>query len=263
MDDYNVDGKETNVKVFSNQLLLKALNEKPTSFKNFNNPSCIDLFLTNSSKSFEKFLTLESGMSDFHRLIITILKVKPGKVPPRIINYRDYKNFESEALSSKLQVSLKNFDMNNSSFIEFKTIFMEHLNKVAPLKTYYLRANYSKFMTKELSRAIMQRTNLQNQFFKKRTSEAKLKYNKQRNLYVSLFRKAKRNRYENLGLNHKNENKKFWTTVKLLFCNKIKSVENITLDEIGKLVRDRKEVSNMFTDFFCKYSPKFRDKYQT
>ena len=263
MDDYNVDGKETNVKVFSNQLLLKALNEKPTSFKNFNNPSCIDLFLTNSSKSFEKFLTLESGMSDFHRLIITILKVKPGKVPPRIINYRDYKNFESEALSSKLQVSLKNFDMNNSSFIEFKTIFMEHLNKVAPLKTYYLRANYSKFMTKELSRAIMRRTNLQNQFFKKGTSEAKLKYNKQRNLYVSLFRKAKRNRYENLGLNHKNENKKFWTTVKLLFCNKIKSVENITLDEIGKLVRDRKEVSNMFTDFFCKYSPKFRDKYQT
>ena len=64
-------------------------------------------------------------------------------------------------------------------------------------------------------------------------------------------------------MNHKNENKKFWTTVKLLFCNKIKSVENITLDRIGKLVKDRKEVLNMFTDFFCKYSPKFRDKYQT
>ena len=134
MDDYNVDGKETNVKVFSNQHLLKALKEKPTCFKNFNNPSCIDIFLTNNSKSFEKFLTLETGMSDFHKLIITILKVKPEKLPPRIIKYRDYKNFESEALSSKLQVSLKNFDTNNSSFIEFKTIFMEHLNKVAPLK---------------------------------------------------------------------------------------------------------------------------------
>ena len=134
MDDYNVDGKEINVKVSSNQHLLKALKEKPTCFNNFNNPSCIDIFLTNSSKSFEKLLTLETGMSDFHKLIITILKVKPDKLPPRIIKYRDYKNFESEALSSKLQVSLKNFDTNNSSFIEFKTIFMEHLNKVAPLK---------------------------------------------------------------------------------------------------------------------------------
>ena len=45
--------------------------------------------------------------------------------------------------------------MNDCSFIELKTIFMELLNKVAPLKTKYLRANYSKFITKELSKAIM------------------------------------------------------------------------------------------------------------
>ena len=62
--DYNVDVKETNMKVFCNQHKLKALNEEPTCFKNFNNPSSIDLFLTNSSKSFEKCLTLETAMSD-------------------------------------------------------------------------------------------------------------------------------------------------------------------------------------------------------
>ena len=88
--------------------------------------------------------------------------------------------------------------MNNSSFIEFKIIFLELLNKVAPLKAKYLRANYSKFMTKELSKAIMLRTKLRNQFLIKRTSEAKLKYSKQRNLCVSLLTKAKRNYYENL-----------------------------------------------------------------
>ena len=96
--------------------------------------------------------------------------------------------------------------MNDCSFIELKTIFMELLNKVAPLKTKYLRANYSKFITKELSKAIMLRTKLRNQFLKKRTSEAKLKYNKQRNLCVSLLRKAKRNYYENLDLNDINDN---------------------------------------------------------
>ena len=40
-------------------------------------------------------LKFETGMSDFHQLIITIFKVKPKKLPPRIIKYRDYKNFES------------------------------------------------------------------------------------------------------------------------------------------------------------------------
>ena len=93
----------------------------------------------------------------------------------------------------------------------------------------------------------MLRTKLRNQFLKKRTLEAKLKYNKQRNLCVSLLRKAKRNYYQNLELNDINENKKFWTTVKRLFCNKIKSAENITLDENGKLVRNGKKVASIFS----------------
>ena len=74
-------------------------------------------------------------------------------------------------------------------------------------------------MAKQLSKSIMRRTKLRNQFLKKRTSEAKLKYNKQRNLCVNLLRKAKRNHYDNLDLNDINDSKKFWTTVKPLFRN--------------------------------------------
>ena len=62
-------------------------------------------------------LKIETCTSDFHLLIITIFKVKPDKLPPRIIKFRDYKNFERKAFNNNLQVSLKNFDMNNSSFI--------------------------------------------------------------------------------------------------------------------------------------------------
>ena len=35
MGDYNVDVKETNMKVFCNQHKFKAVNEEPTCFKNF------------------------------------------------------------------------------------------------------------------------------------------------------------------------------------------------------------------------------------
>ena len=61
------------------------------------------------------------------------------------------------------------------------------LNNVALLKTKFLRANHSKFVTKELSKAIMLRTKPRNQFLKKWTLEARTKYNKQRNICVSLF----------------------------------------------------------------------------
>ena len=90
---------------------------------------------------------------------------------------------------------------------------------------------------------------------KKRTSKAKLKYKKERNLSVSSLRKAKRNYYKILDLNDINDNKTFWTMVRPLFCNKIKSVENITLDENGKLVRDEKELANIFNDFFVNTVP--------
>ena len=47
-------------------------------------------------------------------------------------------------------------------------------------------------MTKELSKAIVLRTRFRHQFLKMITSEAKAKYNKQRNICVSLTRKAKK-----------------------------------------------------------------------
>ena len=104
---------------------------------------------------------------------------------------------------------------------------MELLNQISPLKTKFLRANHSKFVTKEVSKAIMLRTKLRNKFFKKKTLESRAKYNKQRNICVSLIKKAKQNYYENLDLKDINDNKKFWATVKPLFSNKIKSAENI------------------------------------
>ena len=44
---------------------------------------------------------------------------------------------------------------------------LEAFIKQAPLKKKYLRANYSKFVTKELNKAIMLRSKLRKNFFKR------------------------------------------------------------------------------------------------
>ena len=49
--------------------------------------------------------------------------------------------------------------------------------------------------------------------------------------------------------------KKFWTTAKPIFCNKTRSAENVRLDQNDKLVRDEKEVKNIFNDFFVNIVP--------
>ena len=101
----------------------------------------------------------------------------------------------------------------------------------------------------------MLRSKLRNQFLKTKTQESKMKYNKQRNLCVSITRKAKRSYYENLHLKEITDSKKFWATVKPLFSNKIKSTEYITLEENGKIISNDKELARIFNEFFVNMVP--------
>ena len=108
---------------------------------------------------------------------------------------------------------------------------MELLDKFTPSKNEYIRANHSKFLTKEHSKAIMLISKLRNQFLKTKAQESIIKYNKQRNLCVSITRKTKRSYYENLDLKHIIDSKKFWARVKSFFSNNIKPAEYITLEK--------------------------------
>ena len=255
MGDFNVDVKEVSLDLFCNQYKLKSLNKDPTCYKNIDNPSCIDLFLTNSAKCFESTCTIETGLSDFHKFVVTVLNEKHERMPPKVIQYRNYRKFDYTIFNNNLRKQTKNLNFSELDFATIRKIFMEILDKFAPLKKKYIRANHSKFVTKELSKAIMLRSKLRNQFLKTKTQESKLKYNKQRNLCVSITRKAKRSYYENLDLKEITDTKKFWATVKPLFSNKIKSTEYITLEENGKVTSNDKELARIFNEFFVNIVP--------
>ena len=72
---------------------LKKLIKVPACFKNPERPTSIDVMLTNSCRSFQNSCAIEAGLSDFHKMIVTILKTYFQKKEPKIIQYRDYKNF--------------------------------------------------------------------------------------------------------------------------------------------------------------------------
>ena len=64
----------------------------PTCFKS-SNPTCIDLILTNEKGSLKSRTTAETGLSDFHAMILTGGFVKRG---PRIKIYRGYKSYKPD-----------------------------------------------------------------------------------------------------------------------------------------------------------------------
>ena len=72
------------------------------------------------------------------------------------------------------------------------TVCIDTLSNDALSKKKYIRDNYLQFMNKELSKEIMHRTRLRNNFLRNISNENKRKHSKQRNYFVSLLRKAKK-----------------------------------------------------------------------
>ena len=186
----------------------------------------------------------------FLHVYIYIKKTYFKKKPPIIISYRHFKNFSQLDFRSEADQFLSRGNIVNISNHEFVSIFMDILNKYAPLKFKYIRANDCLFMTKDLRKAIMLRTKLRNKFNKDRTTLANLAYKRQRNLCTSLVKKAKTEYYGNLNPAVISDYKKFWRTMKRFFSDKVMTSENITLFENGDILEDDKKVSQIFSNFF-------------
>ena len=119
--------------------------------------------------------------SDFQKLTTTVLKQYFHKVKPQVVNYRDYRNFRNEKFRAQLDNEILKHDINNMEYQHFLNIFIEVLNKHAPMKQKYLRANQGRFLAKNLHKAIMKRSRLRNKFLSDRTEMSRKEYKKQRN----------------------------------------------------------------------------------
>ena len=162
LGDFNMEEKEADISNFLEIYNLKNLVKKPTCFKS-DRPRSIDLILTNRASSFQLTDSIETGLSDFHCMIITVLKDGFLKKGPKLINYRDYRNFNNNNFRIDVHIELsKHVPADKISYDTFDSVIKNVLNEHAPIKRKYVRANDEPFMTKALRKAIMLRSKLRN-----------------------------------------------------------------------------------------------------
>ena len=90
------------------------------------------------------------------------MKVFYSKQKPKIIQCRKYKDFSNEAFMHQLEIALSRF--SQISFRTFKSTVDDILQKHAPIKKRYLRANPASFMNSKIHKDTMKRTRLRNKF---------------------------------------------------------------------------------------------------
>ena len=250
LGDFNSEPSELCMSEFCQLYNLKNLITEPTCFKNPLNPSTIDLIITNIPRSFQNTEIIDTGLSDHHSMTVTVMKTFFQKQAPICIKYRDYNKFNRHLFHSELSQNLNTIDTNCSSYESFEATFMEQLNKHAPMKEKYVRANNAPYMNKNLSKAIMNRTRLKNKYLRDRNEVNRSKYNRQRNYCVNLFKREKRKYYTNLDPKLIIDNKKFWKTVKPLFSEKHKTNRTITLIDGDEIISSDIEVAEKMNEFF-------------
>ena len=79
----------------------------------------------------------ETGLSDFHKLVVTVLKSTFPKSPSKIITYRSYKDFSNDLLRDNFKnflLSKQNVTLEITSLTIFSRICIETRNKHAAIK---------------------------------------------------------------------------------------------------------------------------------
>ena len=131
-------------------------------------------------------------------------------------------------------------------FSTFTETFRRVLDKHAPLKTKRVRGNQSPFMSKEFSKAVMNKSNTRNKCMKWPSRE-NLAMKRAKNYCNNLTRTTKKNIFQSVTKSGFANNKKFWNTVKPFLTNKdFLTDDNISIKVNDELVTDKTKLANLF-----------------
>ena len=131
----NAESTEATVSDFCEIYNLKHLIKVKTCFKNPTKSTCIDLIVTNRPKCFQDTVVFETGLSDFHKISVTVMKMYYTKQKPSIVHYCKFKNFCNDSFIKDTELLLSKLcDQQNVPFKILKESVNITLHKHAPLK---------------------------------------------------------------------------------------------------------------------------------
>ena len=132
----------------------------------------------------------------------------------------------------------------------FEEEFLKVLNKHDPLKKKFIRANHAPYMTKNLRKAIMKRSLLENKYISNSTVENKNKYKKHKNFCSRLYKKERKKFYSQLDIKNITDDELFWKTMKPFLSEKCTYASKISLVHNDNVISDDQELADTFNNFF-------------
>ena len=77
-------------------------------------------------RQFQATLTLETGLSDFHKMALAAFQSESPHQKPKMISYRNYKHFDKNNFEKEIKNTLTIQKISLKDFSAFKNIFLEN-----------------------------------------------------------------------------------------------------------------------------------------
>ena len=162
MGDFNANESNPAMETFLNQHKCKNIIKSKTCYKS-QEGSCIDLIITIRHSLHQFSHVFETGISDHHLMVYTMLKSTYTKLELKNLRKLSYKDFNKESFLQDLQHGLNNI----GNFAEFNDAFKAMLDHHASIKQSKLRGNTKSHINKTLRKEIGLKIKLINQVKKK------------------------------------------------------------------------------------------------
>ncbi|XP_053408956.1 uncharacterized protein LOC128559906 isoform X2 [Mercenaria mercenaria] len=239
---------------------LTNIVKNATCFMKNCQPSLLDVILPNSKKKkiCMKTFNFGTGVSDCHNIIGTVINSNTTKDEKKKIQYKSFRNFNSDVFNEKisnikLQIQENPDSINpeniNMLYDGFESNIKQIIDDEIPTKQKYLKKTQVPYMNRDLLKAIYKKKMNYTKYLKNKNSKSRKRYRKSRN-YVNKLKKVSINKYFQERCIGECKNTDFWKTIKAYLSKKSSITNSKIILSYDQIISTDTEASEIFISFF-------------
>ena len=226
--------------------------------------SLIDHIVTNTPEKISDSGVIHTGISD-HSLVFAIRKISVIRKQENTVEIRNMKNFDEEKFVAELLKQHWEYvyffaEDPNAMWEMWKKLFLEVLDKHAPLQHKKIRSKKVSWITSDIKKLIFARDKLKRKAILTNLENDWLNYKTTRNKVNIELRNAKKDYYSSKIAGQKFDPKRAWKSINNLLGrqNKPTVVNELILDQNN--FTSPKDIAEGFNDYFSNIGPNLASK---
>ena len=231
---------------------------QPTRITRQNSETLIDVALTNCPENIMNSGVVHVGISD-HSLIYICRRISFVKTQPKLIESRNYKNYNPGHFNRDLDNLLNQYNWESNDpdvlWFQFKFVFNKVADIHVPLRSRKVRNKYSPWLNDNIRKQINYRDYLRKKVVKTKSTYFHNAYKKARNKVNKMIKNSKQKYFQNHIDGNRGNPKKMWEGINQFLGKGSKTTHITSLNVDNSNVTNKTNIAESMNEYFTGIGP--------